>query len=116
MNTPLICSFKPLKISKGLDNTDIISMKGGDEFSIIVGKNRINNSYEVLSVGSNLRGQLGLGEVRHIRDITKIDGLSNFVMKRNGETLPVQVKDLACGKGHCLALLNINYIMAWGDN
>lgn len=30
MNTPLICSFKPIKISKGLDNNDIIDIKAGE--------------------------------------------------------------------------------------
>ena len=61
MNTPLICSFKPIKISKGLDNTDIIDMKAGEEFSIILGQSKLNGSFEVYSLGSNLRGQLGLG-------------------------------------------------------
>ena len=61
MNTPLICSFKPIKISRGVDNTDIMDMKAGEEFSIILGKNKLNGSFEVYSVGSNLKGQLGLG-------------------------------------------------------
>ena len=49
MNTPLICSFKPIKISKGLDNTDIIDMKAGEEFSIILGQSKLNSSFEVYS-------------------------------------------------------------------
>ena len=28
----------------------------------------------------------------------------------------MQVTQLACGNSHCIALLNIGYIMEWGDN
>ena len=38
------------------------------------------------------------------------------MLKRGGKAEPVQVKQVACGKGHCIALLNINYVMEWGDN
>lgn len=85
MNTPLICSFKPIKISKGLDDNEIIDIKAGEEFSVILSKNRLSNSFEVHTFGSNLKGQLGIGEIRHVRDITKVEALSNFVLKRKGK-------------------------------
>jgi len=72
MNTPLLASFKPLKISKNLDNSEILDIKAGEEFTVILAKNRLNQSFEVFSVGSNLKGQLGIGEIRHVRDITKV--------------------------------------------
>lgn len=72
MNNPLICSFKPLKISKGLDDQEILDIKAGANFSLIVSRNRLSDSFEVLSFGCNLKGQLGIGEIRHVRNITKI--------------------------------------------
>lgn len=61
MNSPMIALFTPVKISKNLDNSDIIDMKAGELFSIIVAKNRLTDSYEVLSFGNNIKGELGLG-------------------------------------------------------
>ncbi len=63
-----------------------------------------------------MRGQLGIGEVRHIRDLTKVEALSNYVMKVRGKEEKVKIEQLSCGKNHCIALLNIGYIMEWGDN
>lgn len=37
-------------------------------------------------------------------------------MKVKGVDQKVTVEQIQCGKGHCLALLNIGYIMEWGDN
>lgn len=37
-------------------------------------------------------------------------------MKVKGVDQKVTVDHIQCGKGHCLALLNIGYIMEWGDN
>lgn len=48
--------------------------------------------------------------------MTKVEALSNFLLKRNGKQEKVQVKQLACGDSHCIALLNIGYVMEWGDN
>lgn len=111
MNTPLIASFNPIKISKSLDDCDIIDMAAGNDFSVVVGRNRLNDSYQVFSFGSNLNGQLGIGEIRHLRDVTKIEGLSNFVLKRKGKNEKVAVAQIACGAGHTIAHLNIGYVM-----
>jgi hypothetical protein len=45
MNTPLIASFNPIKISKSLDDCDIIDMAAGNDFSVVVGRNRLSDSY-----------------------------------------------------------------------
>jgi len=37
-------------------------------------------------------------------------------MKRKGKEEKVLINQLACGNRHCIALLNIGYIMEWGDN
>ncbi len=42
MNTPLIAAFHPLKITKGLDNSQILDMKAGADFTVIIAKNRLN--------------------------------------------------------------------------
>ncbi len=52
---------------------------------MVVGRNRQNDAYEVFTFGSNLSGQLGQGEIRHLRDVTRVEGLSNFVLKRKGK-------------------------------
>lgn len=111
MNTPLICAFKPIKISKNLDDIDILDIRSGEEFSVLIARNKTSESFEVYTFGSNLRGQLGIGEIRHIRDVTKVDALSNFVLKKGGKERKVEVTQLACGNRHCIALLNIGYVM-----
>jgi alpha-tubulin suppressor-like RCC1 family protein len=37
-------------------------------------------------------------------------------MKVKGKEQKVKIEQLRCGKNHCIALLNIGYIMEWGDN
>ena len=45
MNTPMIAAFTPIKISKNLDNSNIIDLKAGELFSILVAQNKITQSY-----------------------------------------------------------------------
>lgn len=116
MSNPLISSPQPIKISKKLDYNTIKSIAAGEDFSILITENRQDNSAEVFSCGSNLRGQLAIDEIRHIKDISKINKLSNYVLKTNGEERKVSIDQIECGKNHCIALLNIGYIMEWGDN
>ena len=51
-----------------------------------------------------------------MRNVTKVEALSNFTLKRKDKTEKVQVRQLACGNSHCIAWLNIGYVMEWGDN
>jgi alpha-tubulin suppressor-like RCC1 family protein len=37
-------------------------------------------------------------------------------MKVKGVNKKIKVDQIQCGKNHCIALLNIGYIMEWGDN
>jgi hypothetical protein len=37
-------------------------------------------------------------------------------MKVKGVDKKIKVDQIQCGKNHCIALLNIGYIMEWGDN
>lgn len=116
MNSPLICSFTPIRISKNLDNSEIIDIKAGGEFSVVISKNKLSESFEVHTFGSNLKGELGIGEIKHVRDITKVEALSNFILKRKGKEEKVTVNQIGCGNRHCIVLLNIGYVMEWGDN
>lgn len=38
------------------------------------------------------------------------------MIKVNGEDKKVAIDQIECGNGHCIALLNIGYVMEWGDN
>ena len=40
MNNPLICTYTPLRIAKGLDNSRINEIVAGDDFSILSTENR----------------------------------------------------------------------------
>jgi alpha-tubulin suppressor-like RCC1 family protein len=72
---------------------------------------------EVYGCGRNLRGQLGIGVLRHIVDIHKLEQLSNFTIDTEEQkNMKVALKKISCGLNHCMALLNIGVIMEWGDN
>lgn len=60
MNNPLICTYTPLRINKGLDYNQITKIAAGDEFSIIITENTSTEGNEVFSCGTNLKGQLGI--------------------------------------------------------
>jgi alpha-tubulin suppressor-like RCC1 family protein len=116
MNSPLLAAFTPIKISRSLDGSEILDMKAGGEFSVLVARNKLSGSYEVFTFGSNLKGQLAQGEVRHLRDVTKVEALSDFILRRRGKEEKVLVTHLGCGLAHSIVLLNIGYVMEWGDN
>lgn len=44
MNAPLLCTYKPIKISKGLDSNEIHELVTGDDFSVLVTTNRSTES------------------------------------------------------------------------
>lgn len=94
MNGPLLCTYTPLKINKGLDYNEIKNMVVGDQFSVIVTDNANNNNSQVFSMGTNVRGQLGIEEIRHLRDISKIQKLSNYMMKINNKPTKVQIDQI----------------------
>lgn len=45
---------------------------------MITVKDTLNEDYEVYSFGSNLKGQLGLDEIKHLKDVSKVSNLSNY--------------------------------------
>ena len=44
MNAPLICTYKPIKIYKGLDSNEVRDLVTGDEFSVFITTNRNTES------------------------------------------------------------------------
>lgn len=56
-------------------------MAAGEEFSVLVTKNKLNNETEIYSCGYNIHGELGLGFLRHVSDLQKIEALSNYKIK-----------------------------------
>ena len=43
--------------------------------------------------------------------------MSNYKIKNAaGVEENIEIKELECGKNHCIALLSINVIMEWGAN
>ena len=62
-----------------MDSNNIVTnIAAGGEFSIFVTRNKLNNETELFGCGHNLRGQIGASFVRHVTDLVKIDGLSNY--------------------------------------
>ncbi len=89
-------------------------MAAGDEFSIIVSKNKGNEETEVFGCGYNIHGELGTGYLKHVADIQKVEGISNY--KIDNGTKDLRVKKVKCGGSHCMALLSIGVLMEWGAN
>ena len=59
----------------------VLDVALGEESSIFVTENLENGETEVFGCGHNLRGEVGVGYIRHITDIMKIEGLSNYKIK-----------------------------------
>ncbi len=62
-------------------NNKVVDVAAGSEFTIIVTENHVNGETEVFGCGHNLKGEIGGGFIRHISDVIKIEGLSNYRIK-----------------------------------
>lgn len=117
MENPILTLFTPKKLSTNLSDNYVEDFAAGDEFSIFVTKNKINNETEVFGCGHNLHGELGLGYLKHVSDIAKVESLSNYKIKtKDGSEQDIRIKEISCGHNHCMALLNIGAVMEWGAN
>lgn len=81
----LLCSFVPIRIVKNLEGKLIDQIACGGEFSIVTTHDVDGNGHEVYSFGSNLRGQLGIEEIKHVKDVSKIEKLSNYIVQQEGQ-------------------------------
>lgn len=75
--------FEPVLIDHNFRTHTVVDMAAGDEFSIIVTINNQNDETEVFGCGHNLKGELGIGFLRHITDNVKLEGLSNYSMEES---------------------------------
>jgi alpha-tubulin suppressor-like RCC1 family protein len=82
VDEPLISVYQPIRISSGMDSKNkVVDVSLGDEFSVFVTENHTTGETEVFGCGHNLKGELGVGFIRHLTDIVKIEGLSNYKVK-----------------------------------
>jgi alpha-tubulin suppressor-like RCC1 family protein len=58
VKSPLLAAFTPVRIEKELGSVVGTDIAAGDEFSIIVGRNKHNNETEVFGCGLNLHGEI----------------------------------------------------------
>lgn len=117
VENPLIAIYTPRRISANLSDNFVEDLAAGDEFSIFVTKSKINDETEVFGCGHNLHGELGLGYLKHVSDISKIESLSNYKIKNpDGTEKDIRIKEISCGFNHCMALLSIGVVMEWGAN
>jgi alpha-tubulin suppressor-like RCC1 family protein len=76
--------LRPVKITHNLENNEVTDIAAGREHSIFVTRNKsifiilVTDETEVFGSGHNLKGELGIGYLRHVADLIKIEGLSNF--------------------------------------
>jgi alpha-tubulin suppressor-like RCC1 family protein len=116
VGNPLLAVFSPLKIDKEMNSTVATDIAAGNDFSMFVARNRLNNETEVYGCGYNMHGELGAGNLSHIQDVIKIESLSNYKIKTDEGEKDVRVTQIACGSNHCLALLNVGAVIEWGGN
>ena len=110
--------YKPEKI-ESLEEEKICDIKCGKTFSIFV-----NNKGELFACGVNDLYQLGIQDnppKEHLFDKDE-DTCYDFVNPTKVDYfLKMKVKNIACGEGHCLAVINdilsnTETIWSWGNN
>ena len=116
VENPLMALFSPVRLESNLSDSTVVDFSAGDEFSIFVTKNKSNNETEVFGCGHNLHGELGIGYLKHLSDISKIESLSNYKIKTDEGEKDINIKEISCGNNHCMVLLSIGVVMEWGAN
>ena len=110
--------YKP-EIIEALDDEKICHIKCGKTFSMFV-----DNKGELFACGVNDLYQLGIQEnppKEHLFDKDE-DSCYDFVSPTKVDYfLKMKVKNIACGEGHCLAIIkdllsNTETIWSWGNN
>ena len=107
---PLSAIFSPVPILN-LSLRRVSKVAAGDSFSLF-----ITDNHEAYGCGLNTRGQLGIGYLSHTIDFTSIPSLGGFVVREGNEERDVEIKELKCGAEHCMALLDVGAVYAWGGN
>lgn len=116
---PAMAFFEPISFSGYLDTVkcDLQEVALGSDFSVFVCKNKETGNTQLFGCGHNIYGQLGNGFINHTSDFQFMDTLSDFtVPTADFKQAPVDVKQISCGKGHCMALMSMGVVMIWGMN
>jgi len=116
VENPLLAVFHPIKFEMNISDNSVEDMSAGDEFSILVTRSKTNDETEVYGCGHNIHGELGVGFLKHVSDLVKIDSLSNYKIKTDDGEKDIRIKEISCGNNHCMALLSIGVVMEWGAN
>ena len=110
--------YKPVKV-EALDEEKICNIKCGKTFSMFV-----DNKGELFACGVNDLYQLGIQDKpskNHLFDKEE-DSCYDFVLPTKVDYfLKMKVKNIACGEGHCLAVIkdilsNTETVWSWGNN
>ena len=106
--------FTPKKINI----KNIIDIQCGKTFSMIINKNN-----ELFGFGVNDLNQLGINDMPSKKHLFNKDFFCcDFIFPTKVECfIKMKVKKIACGEGHCLAVINETYsnienIWSWGNN
>ena len=116
---PALAFFEPVTFAGYLDTVkcNLQEVALGEDFSIFVCKNRETENTQLFGCGHNLFGQLGNGLIAHTSDFQFMDTLSDFTIPTaDQKQVPVEVRQISCGKGHCMALMSLDIVMTWGMN
>lgn len=116
VENPSLSFFTPTNINTNMGNNTVVDFSAGEEFSIFVTKNKLNNETEVFGCGHNTHGELGVGFIKHLSDVVKIESLSNYKIRTDQGEQDIHIKEISCGNNHCMALLSIGVVMEWGSN
>ena len=106
--------FTPIKI----DIKDIVDIQCGKTFSMIINKNR-----ELFAFGVNDLNQLGINGMPSKKHLFNEEFCCyDFPFPTRVDCfMKMKVKKIACGEGHCLAVINetssnVENIWSWGNN
>lgn len=116
---PAMAFFEPVTFAGYLDTVkcNLQEVALGEDFSIFVCKNKETKNTQLFGCGHNLFGQLGNGFITHTSEFQFMDTLSDFtVPTADYKQASVDVKQISCGRGHCLALMSMGVVMTWGMN
>lgn len=116
---PALAYFDPVTFAGYLDTAkcNLQQVALGEDFSVFVCKNKETGNTQLFGCGHNLFGQLGNGFITHTSEFQFMDTLSDFtVPTADHKQVPVEVKQISCGRGHCMALMSMGVVMIWGMN
>ena len=118
-DNPAHAIFTPTPLGGELADKFVVNAACGEEHSIVVAQLRRDGKPVkelVYGCGNNLKGQLGINRTSHLQDFTLIEDISDMYDGLDENMRPIHVTHLACGRRHCIAVLDYGPFFFWGDN